>query len=71
MELNFKMVKGTQIGKDVPHGGIDPVPATTNQIIKYGSNKGISWFPSAHYIAMIEVAVHEYAGMGWTALGGR
>jgi len=34
--------------------GIDPVPATTNQIIKYGSNKRISWFPSAHYIAMIE-----------------
>lgn len=51
--------------------GIDPVPATTNQIIKYGSNKRISWFPSAHYIAMIESAVYEYAGMGWTALGGR
>jgi uncharacterized SAM-binding protein YcdF (DUF218 family) len=51
--------------------GIDPVPATTNQVIKYGSNKRISWFPSAHYIAMIESAVHEYAGMGWAVLSGR
>lgn len=51
--------------------GIDPVPATSNQIIKYESRKRISWVPSSHYIAMIEVAVHEYAGMGWTALGGR
>ena len=51
--------------------GIDPVPAPANQIIKYGSRKRISWFPSAHYISMVEDAVHEYVGMGWTAVGGR
>ena len=51
--------------------GIGPVPAPANQIIKYGSKKRISWFPSAYYISMFEDAVHEYAGMGWTAVGGR
>ena len=50
---------------------IDPVPAPANQVVKYGSKKRISWFPSAQYISMVEDAVHEYAGMGWTAVGGR
>lgn len=51
--------------------GIEPVPAPANQVIKYGSRKRISWFPSSHYISMVEDAVHEYAGMVWTAVGGR
>lgn len=51
--------------------GIDPFPAPTNQVIKYGSKKRISWFPSSHYISTVEDAVHEYAGMVWTAVGGR
>ena len=42
-----------------------------NRIEKYGSKKRISWFPSAHYIRMVEDVTHEYAGMWWTAAGGR
>lgn len=51
--------------------GTDPIPAPANQFIKYGSKKRISWFPSAHYIRMVEDVTHEYAGMWWTAAGGR
>lgn len=51
--------------------GIDPVSAPANQVIKYGSKKRISWVPCAGYISMVEDAVHEYAGILWTAAGGR
>jgi uncharacterized SAM-binding protein YcdF (DUF218 family) len=51
--------------------GIDPVPAPANQVIKYGSKKRISWFPSAQYISMVEDAMHVYVGMRWTAIGDR
>lgn len=68
--MNFKMVKGTQIGKNVPHGRYRSCSGYYQPDYQVRIKK-ISWFSSAHYIAMIEVAVHEYAGMGWTALGGR
>ena len=51
--------------------GVDPVPAPTNQVIKYGSKKKIPWLPSAGYISMMEETMHEYAGILWTIAGGR
>ena len=52
--------------------GLDPVAAPTNQIIKYGSRKyRWRWIPSSSYIGMMELVIHEYAGILWTFAGGR
>jgi len=52
--------------------GLNPIAAPTNQILKHGSQKDIwRWIPSSSNIAMMEVAVHEYAGILWFWIGGR
>lgn len=51
--------------------GLNPVPAPTNFIIKHGSRKDPwGWLPSAHYIGMMETALHELAGIVWGKLKG-
>jgi uncharacterized SAM-binding protein YcdF (DUF218 family) len=46
--------------------GLDPIPAPTNFIIKYGKNPiSPDWWPSPGNIEMFGKAVHEYAGIVW------
>jgi len=52
--------------------GLDPIPAPTNTMIKYGSSKyRWKWIPSSKNIVMMEAAVHEYIGIIWAQLGGK
>lgn len=52
--------------------GLDPVPAPADEIIKYGSRKSWTRFlPSSGNIKMLEAAIHEYAGILWSKLGGK
>jgi uncharacterized SAM-binding protein YcdF (DUF218 family) len=46
--------------------GITIIPAPCNFNIKHGSSepRGL-WIPSGVNIRMMEMAIHEYAGMGW------
>jgi uncharacterized SAM-binding protein YcdF (DUF218 family) len=50
--------------------GIEPIPAPTNFLVKHGSVKNHwRWVPSAGYIEMMELAIHECVGLMWSWLG--
>jgi len=52
--------------------GLDPIPAPTNNILKYGSKKSPwRWVPGAENVKMMEAAVHEWVGLVWAWAGGR
>jgi uncharacterized SAM-binding protein YcdF (DUF218 family) len=52
--------------------GLDPFPAPANHIFKKNSSGGpFSWLPAGGNIVKVEVAVHEYAGILWSRMGGK
>jgi len=52
--------------------GLTPIADPTNHLIKKSTAKSpFSWIPSAGNIEIIEYAIHEYAGIFWTKIGGR
>jgi uncharacterized SAM-binding protein YcdF (DUF218 family) len=52
--------------------GLNPIAAPTNLILRNGSNNyPWQWIPSSGNIGMMEAAIHEYAGMLWSWIGGK
>jgi uncharacterized SAM-binding protein YcdF (DUF218 family) len=63
------MPRAMRIFKD---SGLDAVPAPTNFYIRHGTKENRwSWIPSGEYINLMEIAMHEYAGMFWYKLSHR
>ncbi len=52
--------------------GIHPIPAPTSRVLKNETFKyPLGWIPSSDFVDMMEVVIHEYAGIVWERLGGR
>ena len=52
--------------------GLDPVPAPANHLFKKNSSRSpFSWLPAGGNVVKMEVAVHEYAGILWSRMGGK
>lgn len=50
--------------------GLNPVPIPTDFLAK-GDIHHVHWFPTARYLAISDLAVHEYLGMLWYKVTGR